>query len=313
MTGNGKMASLLSLAAYMTFSSALIILNKHLMVDDGFGFPLFLTGAGQIMSVLLGLLAAKLGMMPLRQAPSASFYLTKLLPLVFCSAGSLFFGNVCYLYLSVSFIQIMKAVNPGFTLAICTLTGLETSSPLVALSIVMISVGTAVATLVESSSLAFSWLGFSCILLSTLLEAGRVVYIQLLLGGSLNFNAVEITVWLGPPTAAILFAGSYLWEYDGLMRLGFALIRVKPLWYTLALLLGFAVNMSTALAIQATSSLTFKVVGCIKNAVVIWFGVLLGDHVQGLQMLGNTVAMAGFLLYSRMKLARGKADPKKAN
>jgi hypothetical protein len=139
------------------------------------------------------------------------------------------------------------------------------------------------------------------------------VYIQLLLGGSLNFNAVEITVWLGPPTAAILFAGSYLWEYDGLMRLGFALIRVKPLWYTLALLLGFAVNMSTALAIQATSSLTFKVVGCIKNAVVIWFGVLLGDHVQGLQMLGNTVAMAGFLLYSRMKLARGKADPKKAN
>jgi hypothetical protein len=54
MTGNGKMASLLSLAAYMTFSSALIILNKHLMVDDGFGFPLFLTGAGQIMSVLLG-------------------------------------------------------------------------------------------------------------------------------------------------------------------------------------------------------------------------------------------------------------------
>jgi len=43
----------------------------------------------------------------------------------------------------------MKAVNPGFTLAICTLMGLETSSPLVVLSIVMISVGTAVATLVN--------------------------------------------------------------------------------------------------------------------------------------------------------------------
>jgi len=51
---DGRMASLLALAAYMTFSSALIIFNKHLMVDDGFGFPLFLTGAGQIMSVLLG-------------------------------------------------------------------------------------------------------------------------------------------------------------------------------------------------------------------------------------------------------------------
>jgi len=50
--------------------------------------------------------------------------------------------------LQVSFIQIMKAVNPGFTLAICTLMGLERSSPMVVLSITMISVGTAVATLV---------------------------------------------------------------------------------------------------------------------------------------------------------------------
>lgn len=49
-----------------------------------------------------GVLAAWLGVMPLRQAPSANFYITRLLPLVLCSAGSLFFGNVCYLYLSVS-------------------------------------------------------------------------------------------------------------------------------------------------------------------------------------------------------------------
>ncbi len=121
-----------------------------------------------------------------------------------------------------------------------------------------------------------------------------------------------MTVWLGPPTAVILFIGSYFREYDGLVEVGFALIRAKPLWYAFALVLGFAVNMSTAMAIQATSSLTFKVVGCVKNAVVIWFGVLLGDRVQGVQMLGNTVAMAGFLLYSRMKLARGRADKAKA-
>jgi len=164
---------------------------------------------------------------------------------------------------------------------------------------------------VESSSLAFSWLGFSCILLSTLLEAGRVVYIQLLLGGSLNFNAVEVTVYLGPPTAALLLAASYLWEREGLTRVGFALVAAKPLSYAFALVLGFAVNMSTALAIQATSSLTFKVVGCVKNAVVIWFGVLLGDRVAGVQMAGNTLAMAGFLLYSRMKMVHGGGEAKK--
>lgn len=50
----GRVASLLTLASYMATSSALIILNKHLMVDDGFGFPLFLTAAGQVASIILG-------------------------------------------------------------------------------------------------------------------------------------------------------------------------------------------------------------------------------------------------------------------
>ena len=49
-----KFASLLALCLYMASSSALIILNKQLMVDDGFGFPLFLTAAGQIASIILG-------------------------------------------------------------------------------------------------------------------------------------------------------------------------------------------------------------------------------------------------------------------
>ncbi len=52
--------------------------------------------------------------MPLRQAPAASFYLTKLLPLVFCSAGSLFFGNVCYLYLSVSTPRLVLACHLAY-------------------------------------------------------------------------------------------------------------------------------------------------------------------------------------------------------
>ena len=50
----GKLASLLALCLYMASSSTLIILNKHLMVDDGFRFPLFLTAAGQVASVILG-------------------------------------------------------------------------------------------------------------------------------------------------------------------------------------------------------------------------------------------------------------------
>lgn len=38
----------------MFISSGVIILNKQLLVDDGFNFPLALTATGQTMSCLLG-------------------------------------------------------------------------------------------------------------------------------------------------------------------------------------------------------------------------------------------------------------------
>ncbi len=62
MSGDAKSkaASLLALCLYMAASSSLIVLNKHLMVDDGFRFPLFLTAAGQVASVILGKLQKSL-------------------------------------------------------------------------------------------------------------------------------------------------------------------------------------------------------------------------------------------------------------
>ena len=44
----------LYIAIWMAVSSGLIILNKKLMVDDGFNFPLALTGAGQAASFMMG-------------------------------------------------------------------------------------------------------------------------------------------------------------------------------------------------------------------------------------------------------------------
>lgn len=204
------------------------------------------------------------------------------------------------LVVQVSFIQILKAATPAFTLTICALMGLEKPTLPLAASVVMIILGTGLATLIESSGTGFSWFGFSCFTFSACLEAVRVVYIQLLLG-SLNYSAVEVLVYLGPPTAALLFGASYVWESDGLLDRGFELVLARPAIYLCAVLMGFVVNMSTAKAIQATSSLTFKVFGCVKNSVLVACGMLLGDKVDVLQLLGYLVSMAGFVLYSRAK------------
>ena len=112
----------------------------------------------------------------------------------------------------------------------------------------------------------------------------------------------------GPPTAALLFAASFVWEREGLLARGLALVAARPLPYVCAVLVGFLVNMTTALAIQATSSLTFKVCGCVKNTVVVWCGILLGDRVDALQMLGYSLSMAGFGLYSRAKWLQNRSE-----
>ena len=153
----------------------------------------------------------------------------------------------------------------------------------------------------EVGAAGFSWLGFASFTFSAFLESARVVYIQLLLA-RLKYNALEVLVFMGPPTAAVLLAASTVWEWDGLTRGGgFRLMAAKPALYGTAMCMGFAVNLSTAFAISATSSLTFKIWGCFKSTAVVALGCLLGDRVLPAQVLAYGVSLAGFGIFSWAK------------
>ena len=160
--------------------------------------------------------------------------------------------------------------------------------------------GTAAATVVETGMPGFAWQGFAAFMLSASFESVRVVLIQLLLG-QLQYNAVEILVYLGPPTGILLIISAAYYEQEALFGSGLSLIAGKPVLYAAAILLGVGVNLTTAVAIKATSSLTFKVFGCIKNTLVVVVGVLLGDSLAAEQMLGYAVSVAGFGLYTYAK------------
>ncbi|KAK9829753.1 hypothetical protein WJX72_007680 [[Myrmecia] bisecta] len=277
------------------------------MVDDGFRYPMMLTGLGQLASTLSGWLVAKAGLMSLGPPPALSFYLTRLMPVVVCTAGTLYLGNVSYLSLSVAFIQILKVLTPAITLSVCLVFGLERLTWPLFLSVSLITVGTGIATVVETGVPGFSWSGFTSFVASAFLEAIRVVLIQLLLG-RLKYNAVEVLVFLGPPTAALLLAGAYIWEWEGLTHGGFQLMQRSPLLYLLAIFTGFAVNITTAFAIKTTSSLTFKCFGVLKNSAVVAFGIVYGDLVTMSQMLGYMLSVAGFGLYTHHKWVQSQKE-----
>ena len=90
-------------------------------------------------------------------------------------------------------------LTPAITLTVCWAAGLEKlTQPLVA-SVLLISAGTGAATLFETGAAGagFAWAGFACFVFSALLEALRVVYIQLLLG-RFKFNTLEARAWHQP-------------------------------------------------------------------------------------------------------------------
>lgn len=196
-----------------------------------------------------------------------------------------------------------------------------------------------------SGKKAFSWLGFWYFVLSSVFEAGRVVWMQALMNSTKatattapaesekgaavaaaekrtaaaaaaavrKYNPAEVLAFLGPPTGLCLLLGACVYEREGLLHSpnGLRAVARRPLPFAAALLMGFAVNATTAAAIGATSSLTFKVFGCAKNAAVVLLGVAAGDSVSAPAALGYGLSMLGFGLYTSAKIDQEKEEKEK--
>jgi drug/metabolite transporter (DMT)-like permease len=95
-----------------------------------------------VFSVLGGLLLAAAGIMPLRDPPSKLSDVTRLVPIIACTAATMYCGNTAYLHLSVSFIQILKAFTPALTLMIGAAAGVEQLKVSLVASVLLIAIGT---------------------------------------------------------------------------------------------------------------------------------------------------------------------------
>lgn len=93
-------------------------------------------------------------------------------------------------------------------------------------------------------------------------------------------------MYLAPACTCWLALGMLLVEWPAMQQAGaLSLMAARPLLYLSAAALGFAVNTLAYFVIQLASSLTLKVLGTVKNAGVIWIGVLaLHETVTGIQV-----------------------------
>lgn len=311
-SASGRVAAgVLSTAAWMVVSSALIIYNKQAYMQ-GLTFPFLITGLGQIFSAIGGLLIVSLGLLPLRPPPTTKFLLQCLLPIILSTAATMFTGNYAYLFLSVSFIQILKAFTPGLTLLIGVLCGIERISLPLAASVTMIAAGTGAAVLIESGTPAFHLVGFLSFFVSSLTEAARVIGAQILLDGE-RYNSAEALVYVSGPSGLLLLTCSALFEGDAVAARLPVVLTQHPSVLLAPCIASGLVNLTCFAAIQTTSSLTFKVAGCLKNLAVVWYSVAAhGDVVSPYQTGGYALSMAGFFLYAQVQAARSAQRRKAA-
>ena len=105
-------------------------------------------------------------------------YMKTILPIGFLYSGSLVCSNVVYLYLSVSFIQMLKSASPVAVLFFSWLWGIAHPTMTMLVNIFVIVCGVALASVGE---IEFSWIGFAFQISGTMFEAIRLVMIQVML------------------------------------------------------------------------------------------------------------------------------------
>ena len=165
---------------FMVVGPALILLNKHIMTELNFPYPLFLSGLGIAFSSVVASFIVHSGYVKLerKEEVAGSLFYRRVLPVGVASAGTLATGNIVYLLLDVGFIQMLKSFTPVVVMGLLFLTGIETPSRPVIISIIVISFGTAMTCSYTPNA---NVLGMAVMLSSEVFEAIRLVLTQFLL------------------------------------------------------------------------------------------------------------------------------------
>ena len=165
---------------FMLVGPALILLNKYILHDLNFPFPLFISSLGILLSSIVAKFIVYLGYVTIEKKDEVEgiYYYKRVLPVGVAYAGTLATGNLVYLFLDVGFIQMLKSFTPVVVMIFLYFTGIEYPNKQIIISILIISFGTALTCTYTPNA---SVLGMIIMLMSEIFEAVRLVLTQFLL------------------------------------------------------------------------------------------------------------------------------------
>ena len=303
---------------WIALSASVILFNKFIIAFGGFPFPITLTVWHMLFSFSLASALVWSGAVPRTEGMDAQRYATSIMPIGALFAGTLWLGNSAYLYLSVSFIQMLKALMPASVYAVGCCFSTETFTWKRVVNMAIITAGVALAS---AGEVAMVPIGVAMQLGSVLTESARLALVQILLQRrGLKLNPITTLYYVAPASGLFLMIPWSVFEAGKLLA-GFRTgsVSISPFILIANAACAFALNLSVFLLIGKTSALTMNVAGVIKDWLLIGFSSLLfHSKVTPLNLQGYGVAFAGVCWYNWAKLkdmneAAGIVKPEKVD
>ena len=292
---------------WILLSSTIILFNKWILSTKKFHFPLTIV----IMHmVFVGVCAQVYRRLGLSETPNISWrdYIVRFLPIAAFFAASLGFGNAAYLYISVAFVQMLKASTPICVLLCSFGFGLETPSIRLFVYIVIIAAGVATACY---GQIEVSWIGVILQMAAVVVEAFRLCLVNIALTSrGIKLSSITFLSVVAPLCALVLLPLWAYFEAPAVLHNNFAPIRHVgfPTLFANASV-AFLLNIATMALIKHTSALTLNVSGVFKDVgLVLWSVLVSGAVVTHLQYVGYGIAIWGVSAYSAFKRGQQTAS-----
>jgi len=295
------MVSVGAIMVWMCLSMTVIFFNAALL--GSFRHPIALTCWHMVVSCMLvtciqickpGLLETgdeANGIPPLTLRRSVQLGM----PVALVGAFGLVSGNMAYLYLTVSFIQMIKAWTSSAVYITGCLLGTQRWSRPVAKTLLTVTIGLTLASLGEVN---FDALGF-------------VIQVMSMSAESLRINMLEIRLKsqgykLNPLSSMKIFAPLIMCTLGTMLLLldreALDLEVISAIgWGTFTLNGMFAccLNLAVFLCIQVASGLVYALSGVVKDLMIVsGAAIFRGDSITPLQVVGYTIAILGIQAYS---------------
>ncbi|XP_043724254.1 UDP-URONIC ACID TRANSPORTER 1-like [Telopea speciosissima] len=279
-----------------------LLLNKYLLSNYGFIFPIFLTMCHMSACALLSYISIGLfKIVPLQKINSKTqFFKIASLSVVFC--GSVVGGNISLRYLPVSFNQAVGATTPFFTAMFAYLMTFKREAWVTYAALVPVVAGVVIASGGEPG---FHLFGFIMCISATAARAFKSVLQSILLSSEgEKLNSMNLLLYMSPVAVLVLLPTTIIMEpnvLDVILSLG---RKHWSMWLLLLVnsVMAYSANLTNFLVTKHTSALTLQVLGNAKGAVAVVISILLfRNPVTFVGIAGYSLTVIGVIIYGETK------------